>query len=83
IHPLLRRLYATRGICQADELERGAKGLLNYQSLNGIEQAVSLLITALHEHWRIVIVGDFDADGATSTALCIRALRTMGYRNLD
>ncbi|SFU27241.1 single-stranded-DNA-specific exonuclease RecJ [Xenorhabdus koppenhoeferi] len=83
IHPLLRRLYATRGICQADELERSAKGLLNYQSLNGIEQAVSLLITALHEHWRIVIVGDFDADGATSTALCIRALRTMGYRNLD
>ncbi|CDH18176.1 ssDNA exonuclease, 5'--_ 3'-specific,Mg-dependent [Xenorhabdus bovienii str. kraussei Quebec] len=83
IHPLLRRLYAMRGICQADELERGAKGLLNYQSLNGIEQAVSLLITALHDHWRIVIVGDFDTDGATSTALCIRALRAMGYRNLD
>ncbi|MDE9428164.1 single-stranded-DNA-specific exonuclease RecJ [Xenorhabdus bovienii] len=83
IHPLLRRLYAMRGIRQADELERGAKGLLNYQSLNGIEQAVSLLITALHDHWRIVIVGDFDTDGATSTALCIRALRAMGYRNLD
>ncbi|SFN91029.1 exonuclease RecJ [Xenorhabdus japonica] len=72
-----------RGIHQADELERGAKGLLNYQSLNGIEQAVSLLVTALHEHWRIVIVGDFDADGATSTALSIRALRAMGYRHLD
>ncbi|WP_092519949.1 single-stranded-DNA-specific exonuclease RecJ [Xenorhabdus japonica] len=83
IHPLLRRLYAMRGIHQADELERGAKGLLNYQSLNGIEQAVSLLVTALHEHWRIVIVGDFDADGATSTALSIRALRAMGYRHLD
>ncbi|CDH05323.1 ssDNA exonuclease, 5'--_ 3'-specific,Mg-dependent [Xenorhabdus bovienii str. oregonense] len=83
IHPLLRRLYAMRGIRQADELERGAKGLLNYQSLNGIEQAVSLLITALHDYWRIVIVGDFDTDGATSTALCIRALRAMGYRNLD
>ncbi|OTA17177.1 single-stranded-DNA-specific exonuclease RecJ [Xenorhabdus vietnamensis] len=83
IHPLLRRLYAVRGIRQADELERGAKGLLNYQSLHGIEQAVSLLVTALHEHWRIMIVGDFDADGATSTALSIRALRAMGYRNLD
>ncbi|CDH28343.1 ssDNA exonuclease, 5'--_ 3'-specific,Mg-dependent [Xenorhabdus bovienii str. Jollieti] len=83
IHPLLRRLYAMRGIRQADELERGAKGLLNYQSLNGIEQAVSLLITALYDHSRIVIVGDFDTDGATSTALCIRALRAMGYRNLD
>ncbi|PHM46367.1 ssDNA exonuclease RecJ [Xenorhabdus mauleonii] len=83
IHPLLRRLYAMRGVRQADELERSAKGLLSYQSLNGIEQSISLLITALHEHWRIVIVGDFDADGATSTALCMRALRAMGYRNLD
>ncbi|MDC9605977.1 single-stranded-DNA-specific exonuclease RecJ [Xenorhabdus griffiniae] len=83
IHPLLRRLYAMRGIQQAGELERSAKGLLNYQSLNGIEQAVTLLVTALHEHWHIVVVGDFDADGATSTALSIRALRAMGYRNLD
>ncbi len=72
-----------RGIRHADELERGLKGMLNYQALSGIEQAVSLLITALHEHWRIVIVGDFDADGATSTALSIRALRAMGYHNLD
>ncbi|MBD2793721.1 single-stranded-DNA-specific exonuclease RecJ [Xenorhabdus sp. 42] len=83
VHPLLRRLYAMRGVRQADELERGAKGLLNYQSLNGIGQAIPQLITALHEHRRIVIVGDFDADGATSTALCIRALRLMGYRHLD
>ncbi|WP_446470746.1 single-stranded-DNA-specific exonuclease RecJ [Xenorhabdus stockiae] len=83
IHPLLRRLYVTRGIRQADELERGAKGLLNYQSLSGIDRAVSLLVEALQQHWRIVIVGDFDADGATSTALSIRALRAMGYRDLD
>ncbi|MBD2779989.1 single-stranded-DNA-specific exonuclease RecJ [Xenorhabdus szentirmaii] len=83
VHPLLRRLYAMRGVRQADELERGAKGLLNYQSLNGIGQAIPQLITALHEHRRVVIVGDFDADGATSTALCIRALRLMGYRHLD
>ncbi|CDL83662.1 single-stranded-DNA-specific exonuclease RecJ [Xenorhabdus szentirmaii] len=83
VHPLLRRLYTMRGVRQADELERGAKGLLNYQSLNGIGQAIPQLIAALHEHRRIVIVGDFDADGATSTALCIRALRLMGYRHLD
>ncbi|NRN27187.1 single-stranded-DNA-specific exonuclease RecJ [Photorhabdus heterorhabditis] len=83
IHPLLRRLYAIRGIQQANELDRGVQGLLNYQHLSGVEQAVSLLLAALHQHWRIVIVGDFDADGATSTALAIRALRAMGYRNLD
>ncbi|KOY63980.1 single-stranded-DNA-specific exonuclease RecJ [Photorhabdus heterorhabditis] len=83
IHPLLRRLYAIRGIQQANELDRSVQGLLNYQHLSGVEQAVSLLLAALHEHWRIVIVGDFDADGATSTALALRALRAMGYRNLD
>ncbi|MCA6222351.1 single-stranded-DNA-specific exonuclease RecJ [Photorhabdus antumapuensis] len=83
IHPLLRRLYAVRGIQQANELERGVQGLLNYQHLSGVEQAVALLLAALHEHWRIVIVGDFDADGATSTALAIRSLRSMGYRHLD
>ncbi|WP_350306403.1 single-stranded-DNA-specific exonuclease RecJ [Photorhabdus viridis] len=82
-HPLLRRLYAIRGIQQANELERSVQGLLNYQHLSGVEQAVTLLLTALYEHWRIVIVGDFDADGATSTALAIRSLRAMGYRNLD
>ncbi|RXK32813.1 single-stranded-DNA-specific exonuclease RecJ [Arsenophonus endosymbiont of Bemisia tabaci Asia II 3] len=83
LSPVLRRLYAMRGVLSENELKTGAKGLLNYQSLNGIETAVQLLITALNEHLRIIVVGDFDADGATSTALTLRALGAMGYRHFD
>ncbi|ACR70478.2 single-stranded-DNA-specific exonuclease RecJ [Edwardsiella ictaluri] len=78
IPPLLRRLYGNRGVCSAAELERGVKGLLSYQQLNGIERAVVLLQEALAQRLRLVIVGDFDADGATSTALSVLALRAMG-----
>ncbi len=82
IPAVLQRVYASRGITNIAELERKSAGLLNYSALNGIDQAIALLITALKEHWRIVIVGDFDADGATSTALAIRAMKAMGYPNL-
>ncbi|MDM8751425.1 single-stranded-DNA-specific exonuclease RecJ [Morganella morganii] len=80
---LLCRLYAARGITSAEQLERGARGLLNYGQLSGIDQAVALLKEALHQNQRIVIVGDFDADGATSTALSVRALHRMGFRQVD
>lgn len=83
LHPLLRRVYANRGIVSMQELERGVKGLLSYQTLSGIDRAVELLHQALSEHQRIVIVGDFDADGATSTALSMLALRSMGAANVQ
>ncbi|MEK6307572.1 MAG: single-stranded-DNA-specific exonuclease RecJ [Pantoea dispersa] len=76
--PLLRRLYLQRGVKDAAELERGAKFLLTWQSLGGIERAVTLLHQMLQQQRRIVVVGDFDADGATSTALTVLALRSMG-----
>ncbi|OSZ88024.1 single-stranded-DNA-specific exonuclease RecJ [Yersinia pestis] len=81
--PLLRRLYASRGVKDAQELERGVKGLLAWQKLDGIDAGVTLLQQALADRRRIVIVGDFDADGATSTALAVLALRSMGGSNLD
>jgi len=83
LHPLLQRLYAHRGVQQASELERGAKNLLPYQSLSGIQRAVEILHQALVDNKRIMIVGDFDADGATSTALTVLALRSMGGRNIE
>ncbi|QKJ88525.1 single-stranded-DNA-specific exonuclease RecJ [Paramixta manurensis] len=83
LHPLLRRLYAQRGVCQDRELDRSAKNLLSYQSLSGIQAAVELLHQALADQRRIMIVGDFDADGATSTALAVLALRRMGGRNIE
>ncbi|MFT8209592.1 MAG: single-stranded-DNA-specific exonuclease RecJ [Symbiopectobacterium sp.] len=76
--PLLRRLYAQRGVTESQELDRGLRGLLDYRLLDGIDDAVVLLQQALAEQRRIVVVGDFDADGATSTALTVLALRSMG-----
>ncbi|MGX9250140.1 single-stranded-DNA-specific exonuclease RecJ [Pantoea ananatis] len=81
--PLLRRLYLQRGVTQAAELERGAKNLLPFSALSGIDKAVNLLHQALLDGRCIMVVGDFDADGATSTALTVLALRNMGCSNVQ
>ncbi|HFS6722492.1 single-stranded-DNA-specific exonuclease RecJ [Proteus mirabilis] len=83
LDPLLRQIYANRGITSETQLERSLKGLLHYQDLNDIDVAISLLVEALKLQSRIVIVGDFDADGATSTALAIKALRQMGFQQVS
>ncbi|WP_342323671.1 single-stranded-DNA-specific exonuclease RecJ [Kosakonia sp. BYX6] len=81
--PLLRRLYASRGVRNASELERSVKGMLPWQQLTGINEAVTHLYNALREGLRIMVVGDFDADGATSTALSVLALRALGCDNVS
>lgn len=81
--PLLKRLYLQRGVRSAAELERGVKHLLPFSSLNGLDAAVELLHQALLDGRRIMVVGDFDADGATSTALTVLALRSMGGHNVQ
>jgi len=81
--PLLRRLYASRGVRTASELERSVKGMLPWQQLTGIDDAVAQLYNALREGLRIIVVGDFDADGATSTALSVLALRALGCENVS
>ncbi|MFJ5331027.1 single-stranded-DNA-specific exonuclease RecJ [Pectobacterium versatile] len=82
VPPLLRRLYAQRGVKGAQELEYSLRGMLPPEQLRNIESAVTLLQCALAEKRCIVIVGDFDADGATSTALAVLALRSMGGANV-
>ena len=81
--PLLRRLYASRGVTKAEELERSVKGMLPWQQLSGVEKAAERLYDAFREGLRIIVVGDFDADGATSTALSVLALRQLGGGNVD
>ncbi|MDB1124826.1 single-stranded-DNA-specific exonuclease RecJ [Vibrio algarum] len=83
IPELLRRIYIARGIEHVGQLEKAAKGLHSYQSLGGIEKAVELLFSAVEQGKRIIIVGDFDADGATSSALSVLALRSLGCHNVD
>ncbi|POF55107.1 single-stranded-DNA-specific exonuclease RecJ, partial [Vibrio vulnificus] len=80
---ILKRIYLNRGIQDISQLETAVKGLHSYQKLHGIELAVALLFEAIREQKRIIVVGDFDADGATSSALSVLALRMLGSNNVD
>ncbi|RLA28780.1 MAG: single-stranded-DNA-specific exonuclease RecJ, partial [Gammaproteobacteria bacterium] len=81
IDPVLGRLYAARGISDKNELNYALQYLLPVGSMSGIDEAVALLLQ--HRDSRIIIIGDFDADGATSTALVMRCLREFGINNVD
>jgi single-stranded-DNA-specific exonuclease len=83
LHPRLRQIYACRGITDASQLQRSASALLHYQELRGMDKAVEIITTALAEGKKIIVIGDFDADGATSTALCMLALAQLGSRSHD
>ncbi|HKZ73086.1 MAG TPA: DHH family phosphoesterase, partial [Steroidobacteraceae bacterium] len=82
LHPVLRRIYGARGVRDAAELDLSLERLLPVSSLQGVEAAVDLLL-AHRASGRVLIVGDFDADGATSTALVVRALRGWGFADVD
>ncbi|MCT6698960.1 single-stranded-DNA-specific exonuclease RecJ [Rheinheimera sp. 4Y26] len=83
VHPVLQRVYAHRGIALPEQLQRSAAHLLPYQQLKGIKEAAALLVDALKQQQKIVIVGDFDADGATSTAVLLAGLKAFGFLNLQ
>lgn len=81
--PLLTRLYAARGVRSAAELDKSLSRLLPWQSLKGIDEAVSLLVAAIDQQQRILVVGDFDADGATASAVAVLGLRLLGAAQVD
>ena len=81
--PLLDRLYRSRHIKNTRQLDRTLQSMHSPHLLFGVESAVNLLVEARREQKKIVIVGDFDADGATSTALAVSALRQLGFRDVD
>ena len=83
VHPLLWRIYRARGVHTPAELERGLVALAPPEQMGGLEQAVERLATALEQGRRILVVGDFDADGATSCALAILVLRAFGHNAVD
>jgi single-stranded-DNA-specific exonuclease len=78
LHPVLRRVYAARGVRDSSELKLGLSGLLRPE-LGGIDRAIDLLVRARSERQSILVVGDFDADGATGTAVALRGLRLLGF----
>ena len=79
LHPVLKRVYAARGVRDAADLALLVRQLLPVGTLNSVEAAAELLLQHRERAGLILIIGDFDADGATSTALVVRALRSWGF----
>ncbi|MEN0036782.1 MAG: single-stranded-DNA-specific exonuclease RecJ [Cellvibrio sp.] len=82
IHPLLQRIYSARGVKNEQELQYQLANLYK-PNFKGLAEAVSLLADAVVAQAKIIVVGDFDADGATSSALAVLALRAMGLPYVD
>ncbi|MCU0936062.1 MAG: single-stranded-DNA-specific exonuclease RecJ [Gammaproteobacteria bacterium] len=81
--PVLARVYAARHVSGPLDLDYGLARLHPPEALGGIEAAAGLLADAVEAGRRVLVVGDFDADGATSSALVVRGLRAMGARHAD
>jgi len=82
LHPIIKRVYAARNIKASHELDYSLASLLPFNTLSNIDDAVFLLQKALEKKQRVLIVADFDADGATSCALAIRGLTMMGVQDI-
>jgi single-stranded-DNA-specific exonuclease len=83
VHPVLRQVYAARGVLSPEQAEHRLARLLPPQTLGGLDAAVALLAQAIREDWRIVVAGDYDCDGATGSAVAVRGLRLLGARQVD
>jgi single-stranded-DNA-specific exonuclease len=81
LHPVLQRVYAARGLRSREDLDLSLERLAPVGSLGGAAAAAELLLR--HAQRRVLVIGDFDADGATSTALVLRALRGCGFASVD
>lgn len=83
LHPVLARVYAGRGLTSQEELSRGLDKLLPDADIKGIDAAVERLVSALEQQQSVLILGDFDCDGATSTATTVLALGRFGFKQVD
>ncbi|WP_025598734.1 single-stranded-DNA-specific exonuclease RecJ [Burkholderia sp. WSM2230] len=78
LHPVLARLYAARGVCLPDEIETGLARLVPPAALKGCDDAALLLADAIQQQRRMLVVADYDCDGATACAVAVRGLRMFG-----
>ncbi len=78
MHPLLRRIFSARHVSSPADLDYSLERLHSYESLGGIDRAVDLLSRAISESRRLMIIADYDVDGATACAVGMRALKSMG-----
>ncbi len=80
---IIRRIYVARGVTQDQQLQYGLDQLHGGDGLLGLSAALTCLTQAITQQQRILIIGDFDADGATSSALAVCALRAFGAEHVD
>jgi len=80
---LLQRIYLARGISNITELDNGLQSLTPYHTLRGIDEAARVIGQAIKKQQRILVIGDYDADGATSTTVAIRCLRALGAEHAN
>jgi len=83
LHPVLQRVFSARDIQSFDEIDYSLKAMSSPHLITNLEQAAQILVSHLKNKSHILIFGDYDADGATSTALCVRALILLGHDNID
>ena len=83
VHPLLARLYASRGVLTKDELEDGLARLLPPSGMKGASEAAIFLADAIAQDKKLCVVADYDCDGATACAVAVRGLRLLGARHVD
>ena len=83
LHPLLQRLYGNRGVDDSSQLDLSLKRLPDPQGLSGMEAMTEILVDAILEQKRVLIIGDYDADGATATAVAILGFKALGLRHVD
>lgn len=83
LHPVLRQVLASRGVDCADRMSLDMSAMLGPEDLSQVQAAADMLADALAAGSHIRVVGDFDADGATGTALAVRALRAFGHDRVD
>ena len=83
VHPLIQKIFKRRSISDVNEIELGLNNLLTPEKFKGIDDAVSLLVDALKKQERVLIVADFDADGATSCVVAINCMKKFGLRQID
>ena len=83
LHPVLKRIYANRQINNLSQIDYSLDRLINYNQLKGIDAAANIVADAICSNQNILIVGDYDADGATSSALVVRALNSFAAANVN
>ena len=83
LSPILKKIYANRGVTSLDQISYKLSDLTDYSLLKDIDLASTIVAQAIIKQKRILVVGDFDADGATSCAVMLRSLRAFGLTNVD